>query len=191
METGMNGNGTYPEALKTKVLSRLVGPHAVSATALSREVGISQGTLSRWLREAGTVAPVMVENKEKQQPTPERSRRRTQDWTPEEKLRVVLESMKLSDAELGAFLRREGLHEVQLREWHDAVIEAGREALGGGDRSTSKRRKKEAKRVRELEKELRRKEKALAEAAALIVLEKKLQTLWGGEDDDTDEESET
>jgi transposase len=184
----MKSNGTYSEELKKKVLARLVGPYALSASALSREVGISQSTLSRWLKDAGTVGAVSGDEKDDEKVPPERSRRRLQDWTPEEKLRVVVESMKISDADLGEFLRREGLHEVQLREWRDAVFSAGRDALDG--RSAGERRKKETKRVRELEKELRRKEKALAEAAALIVLEKKLQTLWGAEDVDTDEENE-
>lgn len=73
---------------------------------------------------------------------PARSRRRTQDWSSEEKLRVVLESLKLSDAELGAFLRREGLHEAELREWREAVVEAGRDALEGHERPSSKKRKR-------------------------------------------------
>lgn len=184
----MKTNGTYSEELKKKVLARLVGPYAITATALSKEVGISQSTLSRWLKDAGTVAAIVSEKKDEGKAGRDRSRRRTADWTAEEKLRVVVESMKIADADLGGFLRREGLHEVQLREWRDAVFNAARDALDG-DRSTSKR-KKETKRVRELEKELRRKEKALAEAAALIVLEKKIQNLWGAEDGDTDEENE-
>src|SRR5262249_48623407 len=110
------------------------------------------------------------------------ARRRAQDWTSEQKLRVVLESLKLSEEELGAFLRREGLHEADLREWRESALEALEPA--------SKKRTKETKRVRELEKELRRKEKALAEAAALLVLQKKVQAIWGAGDDDTDEESE-
>lgn len=183
----MNG-GTYSESFRSRIVSRLVGPRAISATALSKEVGISQGTLSRWLREASRVPVTVSDDREETSngSAQERFRRRMQDWTSEEKLRVVLESMKLSDAELGAFLRREGLHEVQLREWREAALEALEQPSVSG-----KKRKKEAKRIRELEKELRRKEKALAEAAALLVLEKKLQVLWGAEDDDTDEESET
>ena len=39
----------------------------------------------------------------------------------------------------------------------------------------------EAKRIRELERELYRKEKALAETAALLVLKKKAQAIWGDE----------
>jgi transposase-like protein len=173
--------GTHSASFKAQMVARLVGPRARSAMSLSREVGISQSTLSRWLREASKV-PANV-SKDEDKAEMERPRRRTQDWTSEQKLRVVLESLKLSDDELGSFLRREGLHEAELREWRETALEALEPA--------SKKRKKEAKRVRELEKELRRKEKALAEAAALLVLEKKVQAIWGAADDDTDEENET
>ncbi len=44
--------------------------------------------------------------------------------------------------------------------------------------------------MRELERQLRRKDKALAEAAALLVLQKKAQALWGDADDDTDPETD-
>src|SRR2546425_838680 len=79
---------------------------------------------------------------------------------------------------LGAFRRREGLHEAQLKEWR-AEAEA---ALGGGTRRSGKR-SAEAKRVKQLERELRRKDKALAEASAILVLKKKAAAIWGDEDD--------
>jgi transposase len=105
--------------------------------------------------------------------------RRPQDWTAEEKLEAVLEAAALTEEELGAFLRRKGLHEAQLVEWRKAIL-AGLEKRPGGSK-----RSFETKRIRELERELRRKEKALAEAAALLVLQKKVQALWGDEDGDT------
>ncbi len=88
-------------------------------------------------------------------------------WTAAEKLRVVIEAATLDDS-LGELLRREGLHEAQLRQWR-----AGAEA-GLTEASRKKgRRSPEAMRVRDLERELRRKDHALAEASALLVLKKK------------------
>jgi transposase-like protein len=108
------------------------------------------------------------------------SKRRPQDWSPEDRLRAVLEASSLSDEELGAFLRRNGLHEAQLAEWREAVFSA----LSS---STAKRASKgEAKRIRELEREIKRKDKALAETAALLVLQKKVRAIWGDGDDDTE-----
>src|SRR4029077_16711670 len=104
-------------------------------------------TLSKWLRQARNVAS--VSNKEG---------KGQKKWTAAEKLRVVIEAAKLGERELGELLRREGLHEAQLRQWR-ADAETGLV-----DVPRKGRRSPEAKRIRELERELRRKEKALAEA---------------------------
>jgi transposase-like protein len=106
---------------------------------------------------------------------------RPQDWTAEEKLAVVIEAAALSDEELGGFLRRRGIHEAQLKEWRQMVLSG----LEKPPSRFSKTFSAEARRIRELERELARKEKALAEAAALLVLKKKAQTIWGDEDEST------
>ena len=95
--------------------------------------------------------------------------KRPQDWTAEEKLQAVIEAAGLPEAELGEFLRRQGLHEAQLQQWRDGVLAGLEQHTKRGSRKSSP----EARRVRELERELARKEKALAEAAALLVLKKK------------------
>jgi transposase-like protein len=161
----------YNESFKSKMVQRLAGPGAASANQLAREVGVSQGTLSRWLKQSkGRMDRVKLG------PPPDRNSRRPEDWSAEERLRVVMEAARLRDEELGAFLRREGIHEATLTEWKAAVLEA----LG-----PQKKVSADSKRVRELEKQLRRKDKALAETAALLVLQKKVQAIWGDEDDDT------
>ena len=85
----------------------------------------------------------------------------------------------MNDSELGEFLRREGIQEEDLERWRE-------EALGG--LGGARKAQPPSKRLRELERELRRKDKALAEAAALLVLAKKARALWGDEDDDTSED---
>lgn len=189
---------SYTEGFKQQMVKRMLGPSAVTATELSKKVGVSQPTLSGWLREAHRVATVKkpTDGEKSEAPSPPKK------WTAEEKLRVVVEAHGLEGSALGALLRKEGLHEAQLKEW--------REAAAGGlaqsaDAATSvaftagQRRRLAAseKRVKELERELRRKEKALAEAAALLVLEKKLGALgWdereaqGDEDGEANERSE-
>jgi transposase len=122
----------------------------------------------------------MSSDNDDQDRTRPRAVRRPQDFSPEEKLRVVQRAGQLEVAELGAFLRREGVHEADLTEWRTQANDAALAALGGRRQRTT-----EQKRVRKLESELRRKEKALAEAAALLVLAKKARALWPDEDDDT------
>src|SRR5690606_3178760 len=94
------------------MVQRMTGPRPVSASALSREVGVAQATLSRWLLAAGNVPPV---KKPGDQAKPR---------TAEDKMRIVLEASRLSGDELGAFLRREGVHEAELAEWRETVTEA-------------------------------------------------------------------
>jgi len=169
----------YTETFKARMVQKLAGPQGPSAGDLSREVGVPQSTLSRWLRQAGRVGG-QGKRATQHPPGSTMTARRPQDWTAEEKLEAVLEAASLSDDELGVFLRRRGLHEAQLKEWRRAVL-AGLEKGSG----RSSKRSPEAKRIRELERELNRKEKALAEAAALLMLQKKARALWGEEDDDT------
>ena len=143
----------YSEAFKVQMVRRLTGPGGPSATGLSREVGVHQCTLSRWVREAHVAwqgTPTTPDEPERAMPA-----RRPQDWTAEEKYAVMIEAASLSDEELGA------------------------------SKARSSRPSTETRRIRELERELARKEKALAEAAALLLLEKKAQALWGAEDDTT------
>ena len=130
----------------------------MSANALAHEVGVGQPLLSRWLRESRSVEGMASSKKKK--------------WTGAEKLRVVTEARGLSENELGALLRREGLHASDLAAWQSAA-EA---ALSEGPRPS---RSADARRIHELERELRRKDAALAETAALLVLKKKVQAIWG------------
>lgn len=175
----------YSEAFKSKMVQRMSGPRGKTATALASEVGIAQPTLSRWLRRAQSSLggmskpePSVTEASSERTPSPSK---RPEDWSAEERLRAVAELARLPDDDLGAFLRREGLHEATLREWRAAALEGlGPQRTGRGDQ----------KRVHELEKQLRRKDKALAEAAALLLLQKKLRTLWGDGDDDTEPKNE-
>jgi DNA-binding transcriptional ArsR family regulator len=154
-------------------------PSGPSAHKLSQEVGVGQPTLSRWLREATKLEAVTKRRKHSQPPTTTAVQRRPDERSAEDKLRIVLEAGALAEAELGEFLRRHGIHEADLVAWREA-------ALGGlGVQPGAATRSNDARRVRELEKELRRKDKALAETAALLVLQKKVRAIWGDGDDDT------
>lgn len=157
----------YTASFRTKIVQKLMQPNGPSQLSVSRDTGVPQTTLSRWMKQARTIAPMSPKNSS-------RRKKRTAD----EKLRVLLEASRLPDEELGAFLRREGLHEAQLKEWREAA-RAGLASLSGDRRSP------ETQRVKQLESELLRKDKALAELSALMILRKKVQALWGDEDDDT------
>ena len=103
------------------------------------------------------------------------------DWSPEEKLKTVLEAAALSDDQIGEFIRRKGIHETHLQQWRLQMLDG----LGKQPKRKKTKNKAEAKQIKKLEKELRRKDKALAETAALLVLKKKVQEIWGDEDENT------
>jgi hypothetical protein len=96
----------------------------------------------------------------------------------DEKIRILAEGSKLPGDELPAFLEREGVHLAEFEAWRLSLDQDG---------SSSKA---VTHRIRALERDLARKDAALAEAAALLILKKKLLSAFGGEDDDTDDESE-
>ena len=147
------------------MVARLTGKDAVSARQLALETGLRQPTLSRWLQEASSL-PLMP------------AKRPSRDWSIEEKIRVLASGSTLTGGDLADFLQREGVLQTDYEQWRVALGEDGRASLAT------------MKRIGTLERELARKEKALAEAAALLVLKKTLQTLEEDEDDDTRDEHE-
>lgn len=165
----------YPQELRERLVSRMLGSERKSACSLAKETGVSQTTLSRWNQSARRVASMT--NTNDPGGTAPRPPRRPQDWSPEERLRAVIEASALADADLGAWLRRQGLHEATLAQWREAALRG----LGGGGAGSAG----DAKRVKELERELHRKDKALAETAALLVLRGKLNALWEEEGGNT------
>ena len=158
----------FSVAFKQKMVQRLTGNNALSASQLAREAGVRQENLSRWLQDARSL-PIMADK-----PKPA-----VREWTVEQKARVLAEASHLDGEELTAYLEREGVKFPEYEQWRIALDEGGRASAATN------------KRIRQLERELARKEKALAEAAALLVLKKKVETLYGeDEDDDTNGENE-
>jgi transposase-like protein len=173
----------YPESLKKDLLSKMLRPGGPSATELATRTNVSQATLSRWVREASKVRTMSTKDESDSEQAARKVDRSTRDWTPADKLHMVQKTAGLDDAELGALLRREGMHKADLTLWREQVAEG---ALAGKRQCTA-----EQKHIRKLEAELKRKEKAVAEAAALLVLSKNVEALWGApEGDDTTERSE-
>ena len=129
------------------------------------EEGVAISSVGRWIRECARVPGMKSSNSFKQ-------------WTPEEKLRVLFQSHSLKEEELGAFLRQEGLHSQQISEWRAEVLTAL-----GYKKSNIVKDKRDQK-IKELEQNLNRKDKAMAEASALLILQKKANQLWGNKGED-------
>lgn len=147
------------------MLGRLTGKNAVSARQLALETGLRQQTLSRWLQDACSLSVMPP-------------KRQARAWSIDEKIRILAQASRLTGTQLTELLDREGLLLAEYEQWRLALAEEGRASLAT------------TKRLRALERELARKEKALAEAAALLVLKKKVNRLWEAAGDDPDEEPE-
>jgi transposase-like protein len=175
----MRFSQSYKEAMVKKALS----PGGPSQVSLAKKIGVHPVTFSRWVTETSIVDD-MSKKKIKKPVSPPDNR------TAEEKMQIVLKAAQIGDDKLGAFLRESGVHEAQLNDWRKEMLEGlGQEVTV----SIKGRRDPDAKKIRELEKklknverELNRKDKALAEAAALIMLKKRMDAYWGVEDDDTE-----
>ena len=101
---------------------------------------------------------------------------------------MVIETSALSAIELSQHCREKGLYPEQVKAWRQACLDGQATAVQRSQNEGAQTRA-DRKRIRELERELQRKEKALAEAAAIIILKKKVQSIWGGEDEPTDKKS--
>ena len=162
----------YSDAFKTKMVEKMLPPNNVSVSTLSRETGVSTSALYTWRKLVCSTAGMTKKRADKR-------------WTPAEKWRLLSTAESLNGDELGEFLRQEGLYESQLKQWRSEIIDF----LGGSKKEKAKR-SNEVKKIKALERELSRKEKALAEAAALLVLKKKVENFWGAGDDFTTNENE-
>src|SRR5690606_21850056 len=159
----------YSPERKTAILKKLLPPLNMSIAEVSRQENISNVTLYTWrkqLLEKGVVVP--------DSHSPEQ-------WSAEAKLAVVAETLAFSEVELSEYCREKSLFPEQVKAWKSAFLGSQRPA-GKSSKAELKVAAREAlrdkKEIHQLKKELRRKEKALAEAAALLVLRKKLNAFW-------------
>ena len=163
----------YPAEFKEWVVEQMMPPLNRSVVALARETGVTTVSLRTWrneAREQGRVVPGNGKQSDK--------------WSSSDKFRVVLETAPLSEAELSEYCRRKGIQPEQIRQWRAACELAN--APERSKTSVAQRREEQAaqKRIRDLERELKRKEAALAETAALLVLRKKAEAIWGRDEED-------
>ena len=146
------------------MVARLLPPESAAIAVVSREVGVSVGTLERWRAQA-LAAPGELTS--------------SQRWTPAARLEAMITTAAMDEAARSAWCRGQGLFPAALEGWkRDAIA-----GLGEPRAASAVEARQDRRRVKELERELHRKDKALAETAALLVLRKKLAAVFhDGED---------
>jgi transposase len=158
----------YSRRMKESALRKVLPPENRSISEVALEMGISDQTIYSWKRQAenGTLSLGGSES--------------PRETVQLERYNLLLESKSIGEEDLGAWLREKGLHSEHLTLWQQEI----QDTLSNKDtiiREENRRLKKEKK---ELERELRRKEKALAEMAALVTLKKKADAIWGDKEDE-------
>lgn len=151
---------------KASVLAKLLPPYNMTVAAVAQMEGISEATLYNWRNQA----------KAEGKPVPGADKN-SEQWPAEARLAVIVETATLSEAEIAEYCRKKGLYPAQIIQWKQAFLQVS----SSNDKTILKHVQKENK---QLKKELQRKEKALAEAAAILVLRKKLKDYYGEMDED-------
>jgi transposase-like protein len=162
----------YSAETREWVVQQMMPPFNRAVIELADATGITTVTLRAWRHNARRAGEFMPGNG------------RTSDrWSSADKFRVVLETASLNETETSEYCRRKGIYPEQIRQWREACEQANvpEPKLTATQR---KERKVHEKRIRELERQLKRADAARAEAAALLNLRKKADAIWGKEEED-------
>ena len=158
----------YSEAFKKRAIEKaLTRGNGVSMDKVCNDIGVASGTLYHWIeksRKSGINKHYVPE-------------KRPQDWLDAEKLEAIIETGSLTEENLNSYCRRNGIYKHHIEQWKADMAN-----------TKSNPDKAEMRALREennkLKKELRRKDKALAETAALLVLQKKVEEIWASRDEE-------
>lgn len=162
----------YSEERKAALLNQLLPPLNRSVAEVARQEGVSQSWLYHWRNQTQNGGASVAQ----------KVNHRSDRWSAEAKFAAVLATASLSELELGEYCRSQGLYVEQIQGWRAACIQ-GQQSVVVQQQTNQVQAKADQKRIRQLEQELRRKDTALAEAAALLMLQKKLDAYWSNVDE--------
>ena len=164
---------TYSAEFKSGIIAKMMAPHNVSVAQLSQETGIPKDTLYAWrlkargYRERDVSIGATIKR----------------GLGSKDKFQIVVETAGMNEEELSSYCRRNGLYPTQIEEWRRQCTTAN-EPDNNKNKPDREKFRQQEREIKQLKAELRRKEKALAETAALLVLKKKVQEIWGDPGDD-------
>ena len=162
----------HTQEFKEQALRKVRARGQRTQQSIAQELNISLAILKGWLQASGTPARGLPHVA-----TPLPGDLPVAQWSPSQRLQALLESHALSGETLHAWCREKGLFEHQLQAWREAFCTHPEPSA----RESRTVLRELQSRHEQLQRELRRKDKALAEAAALLVLQKKFQALWADE----------
>ena len=166
----------YSKERKEAIINKMLPPTSMSVAELAKQENIPYGTLYTWKQLH------IAKTQQTQAPKTESTSASKKQWTAEQKLATIIETSTLNEQERHEYCRKNGLYSTDIESWKAVIIKGTEQNV-----AQVKIDKNELKKLRSennnLKKELYRKEKALAETAALLVLRKKLDALWEENED--------
>lgn len=170
----------FNQSFKIQAVEKALNRSGVTTlNDVASSLGIGRSTLEKWIAKARNQEFDVVPFDEISRMTQDK---RPQDWTLEERLNMVVACASLSDEKLGEYCREQGVYPHHVKQWKLDFVSGN--APKGKVVSPSELNKLRQE-IKALNKEINRKDKALAETAALLVLQKKVQALWGNSEDDS------
>lgn len=163
-----------PIDVKQKGQMWLLPPYSWTHRKIANELGVSPSVVSRWRNE-------LVEEGRLEEADNKSS---SEGFSPEERFFVVLETATMSERELAEYCRHKGLFVDEVKSWKTLSIQAHAPKSDKNEYKENKELRAEKRKVKALEKELARKDKALAETAALLILREKFKALRENSEED-------
>ncbi len=145
---------------------------------IADSLGVALSTLHKWIKQSKAQAfePVINEGNFNQMT----KEKRPQDWSQEEKLQIIIASSSLNENKVSELCRKQGIYPHHLKQWKNDFTVSNQSNSKVKNNSEMRELKQE---IKGLKRELNRKDKALAETAALLVLQKKVHAIWGNGED--------
>lgn len=156
----------YTESFKRSTIEKLLAPNSIGAYKLASSLGVPIATLYDWKKKFASGVNVKTKTLDQ--------------LSREAKLDILIKTSTMTENELGAYLREQGLHSSDLLTIREEMINGPKDQKTKNDPELIKLRQTVAK----TEKDLKRKDKALAEMAARVVLLKKSHEIWGEPEDE-------
>ena len=149
----------YNQEFREAVVKKLLSRGSKTIEEFCDENNLAYSTVTKWQRQCANVSDVRTKKRSK--------------YSAEKVLQIVSETYSLNEEEFGVYLRKNGLHSSQITDWKKNIVSS----ISQPKVQVSRKDERDLK-IIELEKNLKRKDAALAEASALLILQKKIQLIW-------------
>jgi len=173
----------YTQSFKIQAVEKVLRRSENTGVAeIAESLGVGYSTLQKWVANSRHAEFESNGCDEELDSMGMKQEKRPQDWSLEEKLNMVIACGSLDEEGISLLCREKGLYLHHIKQWKQDFIDGAKTKTNATMRSESKKIKQENI---ALKKELNRKEKALAETAALLVLQKKVNEIWGNDEDNS------